>query len=470
MSILNTAFTPSQISEYLENRDRIYFIGIGGVSMSCLAVMTQGLGFSVGGSDRTKTDTTIMLEKRNINVNYNHFPENIISYDAIVYTLAIAEDNPEYLEAKKRGLPCISRADFLGYLMTKYENRIGISGMHGKSTVSSMISEIFLQADMDPTIVLGAALPSINGCYKDGGKKWFIFEACEYKDSFLSFSPTIEVILNIELDHTDYFENLDAVKASFKKYLHLNGNKAAVLNKDDQNVMEVAESFMGKKITFSLTDPTADFYADGISYDNGAPSFNLYFNGIKQGRITLSALGQHNVANALAAAAIAYEYGIDFDTLKKGLLSFKGAKRRMEKKGVLNGVLYYEDYAHHPTEIEASLSCAKTIGQGKVWCIFQSHTYSRTYELYDGFVRSLRLADNIIVLDIYAARETNELGVSASRLASDIGENALYLESFASAADYVSKNAKTGDVVIIMGAGDVYHVFDYLSFDKEENQ
>ena len=249
--------------------------------------------------------------------------------------------------------------------------------------------------------------------------------------------------------------------------MNISGNKTAVLNRDDKNVLEVAESFGGKKITFSLKDPDADFYADSISYDNGAPSFDLYFMGINQGRIKLSALGQHNILNALATAAVAYECGIDFDSLKKGLLSFRGAKRRMEKKGVLNGVTYYEDYAHHPTEIEASLSCAKAIGRGNIWCIFQSHTYSRTYELYDGFIKSLRLADNIVVLDIYAARETNSFGVSASALASDIGKSAIYLESFASAADYVSKNAKPGDVVIVMGAGDVYHVFDYLTLGEE---
>ncbi|MBE6695456.1 MAG: UDP-N-acetylmuramate--L-alanine ligase [Ruminococcaceae bacterium] len=467
MPVYNTQFTLSRISEELKGRKSIYFIGIGGVSMSCIALMTQKLGFLVGGSDRTATNTTKMLEEHNITVNYNHFPENIISYDAIVYTVAISEDNPEYAEAKRKGIPCFSRADFLGYLMTNYNNRIGISGMHGKSTVSSMISEIFLQAGKDPTIVLGAELPSINGCYKDGGKDWFVFEACEYKDSFLSFYPTMEVILNIELDHTDYFKDLDAVKTSFKKYLNISGNKTVVLNADDKNVTEVAETFAGEKIRFSLKDAHADFYADSIAYDNGHPSFDLYFKGINQGRIKLSALGEHNIANALAASAVAYECGIDFESLKRGLLAFKGAKRRMEKKGVLNGVCYYEDYAHHPTEIEATLSCAKAIGSGNVWCIFQSHTYSRTYELYDGFINSLRKADGVILLDIYAAREINSFGVSASALADDIGEKAIYLENFRSAAEYVSKNAKHGDLVIVMGAGDVYHVFDYLTLEQE---
>jgi UDP-N-acetylmuramate--alanine ligase len=207
----------------LKDKKSIYFIGIGGVSMSCLALMAQKLGYRVGGSDRTPSKTTERLVSHSITVNYNHFPENIVSYDVIVYTVAIGEDNPEYAEAKKKGIPCISRADFLGFLMTRYKNRIGVSGMHGKSTTSSMISSVFLKAQKDPTIVLGAELPSIDGCYKDGNDEWFIFEACEYRDSFLSFYPTIEVILNIELDHTDYFENLDAVKESFKKYMQIKG-------------------------------------------------------------------------------------------------------------------------------------------------------------------------------------------------------------------------------------------------------
>ena len=249
--------------------------------------------------------------------------------------------------------------------------------------------------------------------------------------------------------------------------MNISGNETAVLNYDDKNVLEVAESFGGKKITFSLKDPTADFYADNIFYSKDGSSFDLHFAGINQGRITLSTLGEHNVANALAASAIAYECGIDFDSLQKGLLAFKGAKRRMEKRGVLNGVTYYEDYAHHPTEIDATLSCAKTLGAGNVWCIFQSHTYSRTYQLYDGFINSLRMADRLAVLDIYAAREVNSYGVSAERLANDVGKNAVYLDSFASAAEYVSENAKCGDLVIVMGAGDVYHVFDYLTLDEK---
>ncbi len=465
MSIKNTTYTAEQIEKMLLGKNSIYFIGIGGVSMSCLALMAQKLGYRVGGSDRTPSKTTEKLISRSITVNYNHFPENIISYDAIVYTVAISEDNEEYREANKRGLACISRADFLGFLMTKYKNRIGVSGMHGKSTASSMISSVFLQAQKDPTIVLGAELPIINGCYKDGSDEWFIFEACEYMDSFLSFYPTVEVILNVELDHTDYFEDLNAVKASFKNYVNISSNKTVVFNLDDENVIDVLKDYDGKKISFSMKDKNADFYAGEVEYINGNPSYNLYFKGINQGRITLSTYGAHNVMNSLATAAVAYESSIPFDALREGLKAFSGAKRRMEKKGTLNSVEYYEDYAHHPTEIEATISSARTICKNEIWCVFQSHTYSRTAELYDGFVSALSLSDRVIVLDIYSARETDTLGVSGEKLARDIGSKAIYADSFESAAKYLTANTKEGDLSLIMGAGDVFHVFDYISFE-----
>ncbi len=467
MSIKNTTYTATQISDMIKDKKSIYFIGIGGVSMSCLALMTQKLGYRVGGSDRVASAATRKLEEQGISVNYNHFPNNIISYDAVVYTVAIAEDNPEYLAAEKRNLPLISRADFLGYLMTHYQNRIAISGMHGKSTTSSMISEIFLEAKKDPTIVLGAELPIIDGCYRDGGSEYFIFEACEYMDSFLSFYPTIEVILNIELDHTDFFADLLAVKKSFSNYLSIDSNKAVVINADDDNVINVAEGYNGRKITFSVRDKNADFFADDITYNEGKPSYELYFKGKKQGRISLGAYGEHNVANSLAASAVAYEFAVPFVALQKALADFGGARRRMEKKGILNGVSYFEDYAHHPTEIEATLSSARKLTDKNVWCIFQSHTYSRTAELYDDFLRVLRLSDRSIILDIYPARETDTRKMSGVRMARDIGESAVYADSFSFAAEYVLKNAKENDIVIVMGAGDVFHVFDYINFCKE---
>ncbi|MBQ5801388.1 MAG: UDP-N-acetylmuramate--L-alanine ligase [Clostridia bacterium] len=466
MSIKNTTYSADQIEDMLKDKKSIYFIGIGGVSMSCLALMAQKLGYRVGGSDRTPSKTTERLVSHSITVNYNHFPNNIISYDAIVYTVAISEDNEEYNEAIRRGLPCISRADFLGFLMTRYKNRIGVSGMHGKSTASSMISTIFIEAEKDPTVVLGAELPIINGCYRDGSEDWFIFEACEYMDSFLSFCPTLEVLLNIELDHTDFFEDLNAVKRSFKRYLDISSNKTVVYNCDDENVNEVIKEFEGRKISFSMKDKNADFYAGEVEYLGGHPSYNLYFKGVNQGRISLSTFGAHNVMNSLATAAVAYESEIPFDALRRGLGAFSGAKRRMERKGELNFVEYFEDYAHHPTEIEATIRSAKEIAKNEVWCVFQSHTYSRTAELYDGFISSLSLADRAIILDIYSARETDTLGVSGERMAEDVGDKAIYANSFQSAAIHLIENAKAGDLVLVMGAGDVFHVFDYLNLNK----
>ncbi len=465
MSIKNTNFSYETINEILQNKSFVYFIGIGGVSMSCLAQMTQKLGYTVAGSDRVVSQITKKLEAQNIRVNYNHSPENIIDYDVIVYTVAIAENNPEYACAMNEGKPCISRADFLGYLMTHYKNRIGVSGMHGKSTTSSMISEVFLSAELDPTIVLGAELPTVGGCYKGGCEDWFIFESCEYMDSFLSFNPTLAVILNIELDHTDYFPSLDAVKDSFGRYLNIKSVDAAVLNYDDENVIEVAKSFTGKIISYGIENTDADFCAKNITYEDGKPSFDLFFKGINQGRISLSVYGNHNVSNALATCCVAYEYGIDFESLCEGIKRFTGAKRRMEKRGELCGVQYFEDYAHHPTEIKATLESAKTFASGDVWCVFQSHTYSRTAELFDDFVDTLKIASKVVSLDIYAARETDTKGVSGELLAQRIGDSAVYVESFEKAAEYVKANAKAGDMVIIMGAGDVFHVFDYITFE-----
>ncbi len=464
MSIKNTNFSSKEIEKMLKNKNSVYFIGIGGVSMSCLAIMTQKLGFRVGGSDRVESATSKQLENKNIVVNYNHSPDNIIAYDVIVYTVAISENNEEYVNAQKMGKPCISRADFLGFLMTHYKNRIGVSGMHGKSTTSSMLAEVFLSAELDPTILLGAELPSIKGCYKDGGNNHFVFEACEYMDSFLSFTPTLEVILNIELDHTDYFPSLSAVKRSFEKYLNIPTVSCAVLNFDDENVIEVSKSFYGKTITYGIKNKNVDFYADNISFENGNPTFDLYHKGKKEGSLTLSVSGIHNVSNALAVCAVAYEFGIPFETVKKGLLTFLGAKRRMEYKGSINDVAYYEDYAHHPTEIKATISSAKNFSRGDIWCIFQSHTYSRTAELFDDFVDALKNADRLVSLDIYAARETDTKGVSGELIAEKVGKTAVYSGSFENAAKYVKENAKENDMVIVMGAGDVFHVFDYLSF------
>ena len=251
-----------------------------------------------------------------------------------------------------------------------------------------------------------------------------------------------------------------------KRYLDISSNKTVVYNCDDENVNEVIKEFKGRKISFSMKDKNADFYAGEVEYLGGHPSYNLYFKGVNQGRISLSTFGAHNVMNSLATAAVAYESEIPFDALRRGLGAFSGAKRRMERKGELNFVEYFEDYAHHPTEIEATIRSAKEIAKNEVWCVFQSHTYSRTAELYDGFISALSLADRVITLDIYSARETDTLGVSGERMAEDVGDKAIYASSFKSAAIHLIENAKAGDLVLVMGAGDVFHVFDYLNLNK----
>lgn len=463
MALTNTHIGNENIENALKNTGSVYFIGIGGVSMSCLAEMSLERGLRVGGSDRTPSDLTHMLENKGITVYYGHRASQIEGYGAVVYTLAIDIENEEYQAAIKKGIPCISRADFLGYLMGGYRNRIGVSGMHGKSTTTAMLAAVFEAAKKRPTVVSGAALSHSEGCYRKGDSDHFIYEACEYMDSFLSFYPTIAVILNVELDHTDYFASLDAVCHSFALALkRLSPDGIAVLNGDDENVMRIAEMVKDKKqITFGLSE-SADVRATELSQKKGIFSFSLIYKEKNLGRISLGIEGRHHVYNALATAAAALASGVCFEELAEGISSFKGARRRMEYHASLDGVDIYEDYAHHPTEIRATLLTAKEMTKGDVWCVFQSHTYSRTAELFLDFADALSLADHALLLPIYAARETDTRGVSGKKLASALSCSADYVASFSDAADYIRQKAKSGDLVIIMGAGDVFHVLDEL--------
>lgn len=463
MALLNTHFTPDYIDFALKNAGSVYFIGIGGVSMSCLAEICHERGLHVGGSDRTASAITHSLEKKGISVFYEHKASQVHGYGVVVYTLAIDLHNEEYQKACEDGILCVSRANLLGYLMREYKNRFGVSGMHGKSTTTAMLASVFDTAKAEPTVVSGAALSQNEGCYRAGGHEHFIYEACEYMDSFLCFYPTVSVILNIELDHTDYFADLEAVCCSFEKSLQrLDDDGLAVLNFDDGNVIQLAKKLPeNKKITFGFGEG-ANVRAIGITEQNGYYSFTVLNNGQTLGKITLETPGKHHIYNALATVAVATINGIAFDAIAKGLKQFKGARRRMEYHGKLNGVDIYEDYAHHPTEIAATLSTAKRMTKGDVWCVFQSHTYSRTAELFDDFALTLSKADHALILPIYAARETDTRGISEEKLANALSCDAVPVKSFKEAADYLQVNAKNGDLAIIMGAGDVFHVLDEL--------
>ena len=466
MATPNTHFGATEIEKMLKNVDSVYFIGIGGINMSSLAHITHLRGKRTAGSDRTRTALTEKLEAEGIEINYEHNAKNIEGFGAVVYTVAISPDNPEYAEAKRRGIPCISRADYLGYVMVGYRNRIGISGMHGKSTCTSMCAATFIDAGADPTVLSGAELDAMGGAYRVGGEESFIFEACEYMDSFLDFNPTIAVILNIEMDHVDYFHSIEQIQSSFARFADITGkNGYTIANGDDENVTAALKGYCGNLLTFGIKNKNADFVAENIEKKNGLYCFDVIYDGAVLCRISLSVSGYHNIYNALAAAAAAHLCGLSGEDISAGLASFRGASRRMEYKGQLSGASVYDDYGHHPTEVKTTLEGAKAMceGRGRLLCAFQSHTYTRTREFLDEFVEALSVADRIFSVDIYSAREVDDLGVSAKLIAELIGDKASYCPSFEDTARAILHEAREGDVVVVMGAGDVYHVFDYLT-------
>ena len=463
MALENTHYGYRRIAEILHHSKSIFFIGIGGINMSSLAHVTHERGYRVGGSDRVRSALVQRLADEGLEIFDGHVAENVDGYDAVVYTVAVGAENPEYCEARRRGIPCISRSDYLGYLMTDYRVRIGISGTHGKSTCTSMCAEILIRADADPTVLSGAELALMGGAYRVGGNDLCVFEACEYMDSFLDFNPTVAVVLNVELDHVDYFADLAQMRASFGKFVARTGKDGvAVLNADDPDALLAAQDFGGEWLTFGIDNETARVRAVDVHTKDGKYAFRILVDGEVLCGVALAVPGYHNVYNALAAAAACYRYGMTGEQIARGLAAFGGARRRMEYRGAYNGAALYDDYAHHPTEIAATLSGAKKMTAGRLFCVFQSHTYSRTHALLDDFAASLSFADRVFVTDIYAARETDTKGLTPAVFAAHIGEIASPTPSFAEAADALRRELRAGDVAIIMGAGDVFKVFDFM--------
>ena len=450
-------------------RDKsIFFLGAGGIMMSSLALLTKRAGYEVGGSDRSKSALTDKLEAAGIEMFYAHAPENLgDNCGAVVYTVAVSPDNPEYARAQSEGIPCISRADYLGYVMTEYKNRVGIAGMHGKSSCTSMCAQIFLSAAdkgdiRQPTIVSGATYASMGGAYYLGERDNFIFEACEYMDSFLDFNPTVAVLLNAEMEHVDYFKSIEQIRESFSRYASLVGEQGTVIyNIDDENTVISASSVNANKTSFGLCE-NADFRAVNVDLDVFPIEFDVLHKGELFTHIRMNAFGIHSVYNALAATAAAFACGISVDDITLGLAEFKGAGRRMEYKGEINGALIYDDYGHHPTEVSATLAGAKKACRGRLICAFQPHTYSRTAALAEQFAAAFGEADKVILVDIYAAREENVYGISSEKLAKTIGEKAIYGGSFEGTAEIIKSLAQKDDMVIVMGAGDIFKVFGKL--------
>lgn len=463
MSVENTHFGALGIAEALKNCKNIFFIGIGGISMSALARISLLRGYGVGGSDRGEGALIDSLKAMGMEIFLGHDARHLCGYDAVVYTVAIGEDNPEYLAAKERGLPLISRADYLNFLMTGYRVRVGVAGMHGKSTCTAMCSRVFLAAS-DPTVLCGAPLPEAEHfpCRIGKSQEHFIFEACEYMDSFLDFFPTLAVVLNIAMDHVDYFHSMEQIRASFLAYARRTGKNGTVLyNADDPESLLALADFKGRHVTFGI-EKKADFTARSITADQKGTAFDLYRGDRFLCRIVLKVHGRHMIYNALAAAGAAILCDISLDAIAKGLLDFVGAGRRMEYKGEINGAAVYDDYGHHPDEIRATLAGAKEMGFERILCAYQPHTYSRTAGLLKEFSTAFGDADRVYLADIYAAREQNVFGVDSALLAERIGEKATYCGSFERVAQAIKSDAREGDLVIVMGAGDIFKTFDFL--------
>ena len=445
----------------------VHFIGIGGISMSGLAEILLGEHFTISGSDSKPSTLTERLVSLGATIFYPQKASNIIDgIDVVVYTAAIHGDNPEFAEAKRQNLPMLSRAELLGQLMTNYETPIAISGTHGKTTTTSMLSHILLEAETDPTISVGGILNAIGGNIRVGGSDIFVTEACEYTNSFLNFLPKISVILNVEEDHMDFFKDIDDIRCSFHRFASiLPKDGTLVINKNIEQLEAITNNLDCKVITYSEVQE-ADYGAANITFDElGNASFDLIRYGEFVDRIKLSVAGNHNVSNALSTIAVADLLQIPMETIKKGILSFGGTVRRFQYKGERNGFTIIDDYAHHPTEIRATLTSARNYPHKDIWCIFQPHTYTRTKAFFHEFAEALSLADHVILADIYAARETDTLGMSSEALAEEIkklGTDAYYLPSFEAIENFVLEKVIHGDVLITMGAGDVVNIGDSL--------
>jgi len=450
--------------------EHIHFIGIGGISMSGLAEILMEEGFAVSGSDSHKSELTEHLEAKGAMVFYGQKASNIQDagekIDVAVYTAAIHPDNPEYRAAEEAGIPMLSRAQLLGQMMRNYRYAAGIAGTHGKTTTTSMAAEILMAAGKDPTISVGGILHSIGGNIRVGGSDIFVTEACEYTDSFLSFFPNMEVILNIEEDHLDYFKDINHIRSSFRKFAgKLPEDGVLVINSDIERYQEITDGLKCRVVTVGK-NPDSDYSAGHITYDEYArDTFDLLVHGQKAESITLGVPGDHNVYNALAAIALCRELGVGLGHIKAGLAGFAGTDRRFEKKGEVCGVTIIDDYAHHPREIAATLAAAKNYPHRKLWCVFQPHTYTRTKAFLDQFAKSLAVADEVVLADIYAARETDDLGISSADIAGRIealGTKAHYFPSFDEIEKFILENCVKGDLLITMGAGDIVKVGENL--------
>ena len=450
---------PTPISDYLVPGRRAHLVGIGGVSMCPLAEVLLGKGLQVQGSDMNESETVKRLRSLGIPVAVGHNADNLGDCDLVIRTAAVHDGNPEIAGAVARGIPVYERAQAWGAIMRHYPNALCVAGTHGKTTTTSMCTHIFMAAEADPTVMIGGTLPLLHSGYRVGRGDTIILESCEYCNSFLSFFPTVAVILNVETDHLDFFKDLEDIKRSFRRFAQLTPpDGRIVVNADDEGAMDALKGL--PLFTFGCREG-ADCQARDLTWHSGRPDFDVVVDGKVYTHLSLRVAGLHNVYNALAAASAAYVLGIPSKAVRQGLEGFFGAGRRFELKGQYNGARVYDDYAHHPAELHALLEMAQSLGCERVICAFQPHTYTRTKALFDDFVRELQLADLVILTDIYAAREQNTIGISSRDLAERI-PGALYCPSLPEAAEKLRELAQPGDLIVTAGAGDIYTVGEML--------
>lgn len=442
--------------ELLKKVKKIHFIGIGGSGMCPLVEILNGEGYEITGSDvDNESDTVARIRKLGIEVMIGQRAENIREdTELVVYTAAIQKDNPELVESKKRGIPTIERSILLGAVCRRYENTIGVSGTHGKTTVTSMISQILIKGELDPSVIIGGRLPLLGTNGRAGKSETMVVESCEFVNTFLQITPAVAVILNIDADHLEFFGNVENIIKSFKAFC-AQTTKQIIVNGDDENSMKATQGAKLPVITFGMSEHCNYRAVNVRMTSHGYWSFDITVNGEPFTAIELAVPGEHNIYNALAAAAAAVTAGASPEVIKNGIESFTGAGRRFEIHGVFDGVTVADDYAHHPAELKATLHAVKEMDYKRVVAVFQPFTYSRTKDHMDEFAQVLSIADEVILTEIMAARETDDLGVSSSQLAAKI-DNCHLFSSFEEIADYVVGTAKSGDLVITMGCGDIY--------------
>lgn len=443
------------IEDYLKPGCHIHLVGIGGVSMRPLGLVLKGMGLFVTGSDMNASVSTDELISRGIDVSIGHRAENIRGADCIIRTAAAHNDNPEIAAARAEGIPVFERAQAWGQIMKSYHNAICVSGTHGKTTTTSMVTHIMMEANLDPTVMIGGYLPLLHAGHRVGNGDTIILESCEYCDSFLNFYPTLAVVLNIEADHLDYFKDLNAIEKSFHQFAQ-SATFGILANGDDANTMEAMEGL--HCTTFGL-DSHNDVHAENISDD--FRSYDVICDGAFYCHLNLGVVGRHNAMNALAAAGTAWMLGVEGAVCARGIASFHGAGRRLEFKGSYHGADIYDDYAHHPGELAATIDAVRTMGYQRMVLAFQPHTYSRTKALFDDFVRELKRPDQVVLAEIYAARERNTIGISSRDLAQQI-PGAAYCETLPEVTAWLRQNVRPGDVVLTVGAGDIYRAGEAL--------